>query len=126
MLLDPNTGEITERWVSGLNPFGQASDCTFQPTGQEHVLWLAWTDPADRRERNTYVTRYDLTRLASTKCLAIEGVRFGSDDMWVDAKRKLVYFLHVGVVLTVPLPDFIHQRPYDPMRPRDAEEENRD
>lgn len=97
-VLDPAT--MSCRPVAGeFRPWKHTSERPLQPTGRPGEVWAAL---ADKTRQQTVVGRYDTTAFTFEPVVTYPGLRFNSDDMWIDG--NLVYVLCGGSVVRLPLP----------------------
>lgn len=87
------------------HPFFQPVAGGFQPAGEDaDLVWAAWLvdDPSARW---TVIGRYHLSLLTFVECSEeLDGLRFITDELWVDEAAQRVYVLSDGALLSFPLP----------------------
>lgn len=98
-LVDPPTGRVQP--VEGeMTPWEQMERRGLQATARADEVWAAiWRE----KSNTTEIGRYDLARFAFTPVRALEGLRFGSRSLWVDAPVGCAYFVVRDKVFRVPL-----------------------
>lgn len=101
---------VADRQESGLlssspgrrSPYYQRPLRPLQPSGR--LVWATWVDPHDRRERATYLGRFDLDLERFVEGAWLHGLRVETDALWIDPTTQRGYALVRRVLVSFPLP----------------------